>query len=111
MPALQDKMKYLRNYDGTKKKSLKPDEASGTSSPTHARKVQKPVAPNPPMLQSDNLQEDDAAIARHIKFLQKEEKKLHPNKHVVSELIKKTFVARRKMVREGAVALNTLLET
>ena len=46
------------------------------------------ASPQPPKLMlSEEI--DDAGVERHLKLLQKEEK-VHPNKHVVSELMKKT---------------------
>ena len=79
-------MKYLQNYNGAKKERPQTDN---TSSPAQPQRKLSVASPQPPKLMlSEEI--DDAGVERHLKLLQKEEKKVHPNKHVVSELMKKT---------------------
>ena len=75
MPALKDRLKYLRNYNG--KNPNKEGVQDRGNKPTTAIK-HHPKIPSIPL----HSVEDQAAVTRHLKFLQAEEKKLHPNKQV-----------------------------
>lgn len=110
VPALQDKLKYLRNYRGANEEKEKP-KLEVDSSRQSTERPRKRIAPKPPTLVSSLPREDDAAVERHLKFLQKEEKKLHPNRHVVSGLMRKTFLSRRQKILEESIPLSTLLQT
>lgn len=45
------------------------------------------------------VQIDEAAVFKHCQLLQKEERKLNPSMHIVSELMRKTFNARMKFIQ------------
>ena len=62
-------------------------------------KVSK-VQPRPPIInrEEDDYDEDKAAFEHHLTFLQKEYKRLRPDEHIVTELIKKTFKMRRQKI-------------
>ena len=71
-------MNYLQNYNGAKKERPQTDN---TSSPAQPQRKLSVASPQPPKLMlSEEI--DDAGVEKHLKLLQKEEKKVHLNKHV-----------------------------
>ena len=73
--ALEDRMKYKRNYKGRPKP--KDDEAQKPRKKPalHHPKAAVPVEPM-------GAEDDNAAVLRHIRVMQAEYKKIHPNKQV-----------------------------
>ena len=55
------------------------------------------VFPNPPEIFLDE-EDDDAAYERRIKLMQRENKRLTPDNHVISELMEKTYIYRRRQI-------------
>ena len=80
-------MKYYRNYDGGKKSPKteeggpEADEVQPVNKKRKAFKHQKQL--KAVAIQSLPPGEDKASHARHLRFLQGEEKKVHPNKQVI----------------------------
>ncbi len=100
VPALQDKMKYLRNYNGNKVEQTKGEKS--------AKWEAKPSYPKAPPLASSIII-DESAVERHMKLLQKEEKKVSPSKHIISELMDKTFNHRRRDLLEGVLPVSKII--
>ena len=87
VPALKDRMKYNRNYDGSKRSASKVEEVTKQDDqpPPKKAKVFKPKdCPKPPAVPILPLGEDQASFMQHLKFLQSEERKVHPNQQVVT---------------------------
>ena len=105
---MDDKLKYLRNYSG-KTSNGSNNEPTTT---THTPKLPKQQGPRPPVvhLDDDDHDSDKPAFERHIKFLQKEYKKLRPDQYVVKELMRKTFKIRREQIQEAPTRVSDLLE-
>ena len=76
--ALEDRMKYKRNYKGRPK----PKEDEAAQKP--ARKQPALYRPKAavPVQQPMGDEDDNAAVQRHIRVMQAEFKKIHPNKQV-----------------------------
>ena len=55
--------------------------------------------------------DDDAAHKKRIKILKNENKKLIPDRQVVSELMEKTYTYRRRQILEEPVMVANLLDT
>lgn len=53
--------------------------------------------------------EDEASLTRHLNMLNREVKKLNPNKQSVQLLMKKTFSLRRKQILEGIGTVQEIL--
>ena len=53
--------------------------------------------------------EDEMSFQRHIKVLQSENAKVHPNQHIVNELMEKTFTHRRDDILHNVYDISTLL--
>ena len=49
--------------------------------------------------------EDEASYERHVKLLSLEYKKAKPNKHSVTELMKRTFSFRRRRILAGDLSM------
>ena len=58
---------------------------------------------------ADGVGEDEASHDRHVKILSLEWKKHKPNKHAISELMRRTFVVRRQRILSSPVAVDSLL--
>lgn len=71
----------------------------------------KPVKPTPPLLVQNNDQEDMVAHERNVALLQQQTKKVTPNEHIITELMKKTFCVRRKIILEIPCRVSELLKT
>ena len=85
VPALQDRMKYYRNYDSSKRSTRKAEEVTEEQPPLKKTKVFKHRdCPKPPAMPELPLGEDQASFTRHVKFLQSEARKVHPNQQVVT---------------------------
>ena len=54
--------------------------------------------------------EDEASYERHVKLLSLEYKKAKPNKHSVTELMKRTFSFRRRRILAGDLSMEMLLK-
>ena len=84
VPAMKDRMKYLRNYDGSRKSVKAEEETTELGPPPKKAKVfKKEQWLKAPAVPSLPLGEDGASHARNVKFLQAEEKKVNPNKQVI----------------------------
>jgi len=60
----------------------------------------------------DNDNDDDEpGFDRHLKFLQREYKKLRPDEYIVKEMMKKTFKMRRQKIQEVPTKVVGLLQT
>lgn len=85
VPALQARLKYYRNYDGSKKKGVKTEEdAPQDETPKKKKTFTEKCVPRSPAVPLPPPGEDQASFTRHVKFLHAEEKKLQPNKQVAS---------------------------
>ena len=60
---------------------------------------------------TDSIGEDEASHDRHTKILSLEWKKSKPNKHAVSELMRRTFTVRRERIMSSPVPMDSLLST
>ena len=94
MPALKDRLKYYRNYDGRKGKVKVEEDITEKEGVLEVKKNNftkrvRPKYPAPPVVPPG---EDQTSYARHLKFLRAEEKKLHPSVQVVSILLYVTSV-------------------
>ena len=105
--ALDTKLKYYRNYSGSEmKKSTEKKEKAEKKIPVYA-------FPKPPEMYdlNENTDDDAAAHERRIKLIQRENKRLTPDTHIVSELMEKTFIYRRRQILEAPVLVADLLIT
>ena len=59
----------------------------------------------------DSIGEDEASHERQIKILSLEWKKSKPNKHAVSELMRRTFTVRRERILSSPVPMDSLIST
>ena len=109
--ALEGRLKYKRNYKGRPKPKQENEEGKTSKKPAlHYPKAAVAVHTGP--------EDDNAAVLRHIKVMQAEYKKIHPNQQVISrgihplhntstkiqvitELMKRTFNYRRAGIVEG----------
>ena len=55
--------------------------------------------------------EDSASCKRHLKMLQQEERKVSPDKRVISELMRRTYPFRRQEILEQPQLVVNLLQT
>lgn len=93
MKALDGCLKHLRNYDGAKTKKRKTTEEHMASV-----KTIKVVRPTPPPLVENHEADDMVAYQRNVVLLQQQAKKVAPSQHIVTELMDKTFLIRRKTI-------------
>ena len=112
--ALKDKMKYLRNAKPrtTKKAKSEPEDMSGTDEEPQAKKPRKefkqfPRSPAAPLIPSG---EDKASHERHLKVLKLEERKVTPNKKIISDLMRRTYPFRRQEILEQPQPIQQVLE-
>ena len=80
-------MKYNRSYDSSKRSARKVEEVTTLDEqpPLKEAKVFKPKnCPKPPAMPVLPLREDQASFMPHLKFLQSEARKVHPNQQVVT---------------------------
>lgn len=106
---LEDKLKYLRNYKGKHSTGSRSSDAM-----VNVKKTPKnPQGPRPPVIyiEDDSYDEDEAGFERHLKFLQREYKKLRPDDVIVKEMMKKTFKIRRQHIQEVPTRVTDILET
>ena len=75
--ALEDRMKYKRNYKGRPKPKCSDGKAGESSKKTTMHHPKAAVTVEPMGTKDDN-----AAVQRNIKVMQAEYKKIHPNKQV-----------------------------
>lgn len=104
--ALRERLKYFRRdktpgRPGSERKGIVP-----TKPPKH----QMPHITAVPCIM-DSIGEDEASHERHKKILSLEWKKSKPNKHAVSELMRRTFTARRERILSSPVPMESLLST
>lgn len=69
---------------------------------------QFPKSPAAPLIPCG---EDKASHLRHVKLLQQEERKLVPNKGVVSDLMGRTYPFRRQEIEDHPLPVEELLKT
>lgn len=122
--ALKDKMKYLRNAKPRPLKrppsdndevretgaEWKCDDGEQESLVKKPRKEfkQYPQLPTAPLFPPG---EDRASYQRHLKMLQQEERKVSPDKRVISELMRRTYPFRRQEILEQPQLVVNLLQT
>ena len=63
------------------------------------------------MVHFDDHDNDKPSFEWHIKFLQKEFKKLRPDQYAVKELMRKTFKIRREQIQEAPTRVSDLSST
>ena len=85
VPAWKDRVKHYRNYGESEKNTKAEEETTEVEAPPPKKtklfkQEHRTKARDVPLLPAG---EDHASHARHIKFLQAEEKEVHPNKQVV----------------------------
>ena len=111
--VLMDKMKYLRNAKQWPMKQPRSniDEVGGTGSEWKRDEgeaesvVKKPRKELKQYLQSPAAPlfppgEDSASSRTHLKMLQQEERKVFPDKKVISELMRRMYTFRRQEILE-----------
>ena len=105
--SLDIKLKYYRTHDGIEGKKEIPVEEK------KMKLERKPptVFPKPPEIFLDEDEDDDAAYERRIKLMQREKKRPTPDNHVISELMEKTYIYRRRQILEAPVLVADLLKT
>ena len=110
--ALRDKMKYLRNAKPRRKATKSSEEAPTLTKkprphyPTHQQDVATHHQPaiEPP------VGENNASHMRHLKMLQLEERKVSPDRNVISDLMKRTFHYRRLEIIEEPKMVQQLIK-
>ena len=102
-------MKFLRNSNPRSVKIEKTSESESEEPPAKKRKEfqQFPKSPGAPSIPCG---EDKASHLRHVKLLQQEERKLVPNKGVVSDLMKRTYPFRRREFLEQPLPITELFK-
>ena len=84
---MDDKVKYFRTYSGKGSNDSKKEPTTTTAKPPKPPKQQ---GPRPPTIHlEDDYDDDEPAFERHMKFLQKEYKRVKPDEYTVKELMKK----------------------
>ena len=101
--ALRMRMAYLRKPED--KKRGNPDKEKRTPAPP--QKAVKPSTGVVPMLPTG---EDDASQQRHLKLLQAEMKKVNPNKHIIRDLMARTFPTRWQEILEDSGSVRDILK-
>ena len=104
-------MKYLRN--SKPRSSVKVENESDVTEdpPAKKQRTYNPQYPKSPAVPVIPAGEDMASHRRHLKVLQLEEKKVTPNKHVVADLMARTYPFRRQEIMEHPQLLEQLLKT
>ena len=104
-------MKYFRNAGKPKKvKSALETESISDGPPTKKARVefkQFPQIQSEPVIPTG---EDDSSYLRNHKMLLLEEKKLNPNKKIVSVLMARTFAFRRQEIMKSSKAVPEILK-
>lgn len=106
-------MKYLRNAKPkvANKASVKDPEQDEMARPPPKKRKEFEQLPKVPMAPTIPLGEDVASHNRHVKVLQQEEKKMSPNKCIISDLMAKTYPFRRREILDEPQAIQQLLVT
>lgn len=58
----------------------------------------------------DGYNKDPSTHERNLMLLQEEEEKLHPNREVMMDIMKKTFYIRRQNILKASVSVSNLLK-
>lgn len=105
---LEDKLKYLRNYKG--KQPTNKELSDTVVATTKVPKTQQ--GPRPPIinLEDDDYDEDEPAFERHLKFFQREYKKLRPDEYIFKDMMKKTFKMQRQKIQDAPMRVADLLQ-
>lgn len=104
--ALRDKLKYLRNF-GKKKVKKESDGDSPLPKKPKIDYKQFPVINHEPSIPAG---EDSVSNGRNQKMLIMEEKKVNPNKKIISTLMERTYAFRRKDIMKTSRPLNEVLK-
>ena len=107
---LKNKMKYLRNSKPNRALSTKRDVQEKEEPDPKKKRVDPKQFPHAPEVPEMLVGEDMESCERHIKFMQKEEKKKTANRAIISNLMERTFPYRRKEIVEKPTALANIIK-